>query len=206
MKPAHSTQTHFLSALDVATIVRRQGVAESLRGMADTIHADYLRWQDFDKAARVGQHSELGVIELMPIADASTYAFKYVNGHPSNHRLGLPTVMAFGALARIETGVPYFLSELTLTTAIRTAATSALAARALARPDSSSMALIGNGSQSEFQALAFHYLLGIQEVRLFDTDLRATEKLVANLRHVGLSLVRCASTAEAVRGDRKSVV
>jgi len=146
MKHSSSIQTQFLSAEDVATIVRRQGIAESLRGMADYIRADYLRWQDFDKNARVASHSERGVIELMPIADASTYAFKYVNGHPSNNRMGLPTVMAFGALANVDTGVPLLLSELTLTTAIRTAAMSAVAARALARPDSVCMALIGNGA------------------------------------------------------------
>ena len=192
--------TQFLSVDDVATIVNRQGIAASLRGMADYIHADYLRWQDFDKHPRVGNHSELGVIELMPIADAKTYTFKYVNGHPSNTRLGLSTVMAFGVLASVDTGVPELLSELTLTTAIRTAAMSAVAARALARPDSTRMALIGNGAQSEFQAMAFHHLLAIQEIRLFDIDPRATAKLMRNLRHTGLRLVPCASAAEAVRG------
>ena len=200
MTKTHTAKTQFLSAQDVATIVQRQGIAETLRGMADSIHADYLRWQDFDKHARVGNHSEVGVIELMPIADATTYAFKYVNGHPSNGRLGLSTVMAFGALAHVATGVPYLLSELTLTTAFRTAAMSAVAARALARPDSKTMALIGNGAQSEFQALAFHYLLGIEEIRLFDTDPGATTKLMANLQHVGLRLVRSKSVADAVRG------
>ena len=200
MKTFHSIQTQFLSAHDVADIVARQGIAVTLRGMADTIHADYLRWQEFDKNARIGNHSELGVIELMPISDASTYSFKYVNGHPSNPGLGLSTVMAFGVLAQVDTGVPELLSELTLTTAIRTAAMSALAAKALARADSVSIALIGNGSQSEFQALAFHHLLGIQEVRLFDTDPRATAKLIANLRHTGLRLVPCTSIAEAVQG------
>jgi len=192
--------TQFLSAQDVANIVNRLGIAESLRGMADTIHADYLRWQEFDKHARLGSHSALGVIELMPIADAATYTFKYVNGHPSNTRLGLSTVMAFGVLANVATGVPELLSELTLTTAIRTAAMSAVAARVLARPDSTRMALIGNGAQSEFQALAFHHLLGIQEIRLFDTDPKATAKLIRNLRHTTLRLVPCASVADAVHG------
>jgi hypothetical protein len=55
--------------------------------------------------------------------------------------------MAFGALGDVDTGAPVLLSEMTLTTAIRTAATSALAARYLARKDSKRMALIGNGSQ-----------------------------------------------------------
>jgi ornithine cyclodeaminase len=93
------------------------------------------------------------------------------------------------------------LSELTLTTALRTAATSAMAARALARPDSRSLALIGNGSQSEFQALAFHALLGIEEVRVFDTDPHATDKLVRHLSAcTPLDIVRATSVADAVRG------
>nr|WP_315427280.1 ornithine cyclodeaminase [uncultured Albidiferax sp.] len=193
--------TPFLSAHDVATIVQRKGLDACLRGMADAIQADFLRWPEFDKCARVASHSADGVIELMPIADAHSYAFKYVNGHPKNNALhGLPTVMAFGLLADVATGVPELLSELTLTTAIRTAATSVVAARVLARPNSRSMALIGNGAQSEFQALAFHHLMGIQEVRLFDTDPLATAKLADNLRATALKVVVCASTAEAVRG------
>ena len=200
MTRSANLQTHFLSATDAATLVHRLGIAGCLRGMADAIHADYLRWQAFDKQARVASHSETGVIELMPVSDGETYAFKYVNGHPSNGRFGLPTVMAFGLLADVATGVPLFLSELTLTTALRTAAMSVVAARVLARPDSRSMALIGNGAQSEFQALAFHHLLGIRELRLFDTDPAATRKLVANLASTSLRVVCCASIAEAVRG------
>jgi ornithine cyclodeaminase len=112
-------------------------------------------------------------------------------------------VTAFGVLADVATGYPLLLSELTLTTALRTAATSALAARHMARADSRVMALIGNGAQSEFQAIAFHHLLGIREVRLFDVDRAATDKLVRNLaalRLSGLKVVRCASTAAAVQG------
>ena len=71
-----------------------------------------------------------------------------------------------------ETGAPTLVSELTLTTALRTAAMSAVAARALARPNSRRMALIGNGAQSEFQALAFNRLLSIDEFHLYDTDPR----------------------------------
>jgi len=65
------------------------------------------------------------------------------------------------------------------------------------------MALIGNGAQSEFQAVAFHGLLGIRELRLFDTDPRATDKLEANLAAMalpGLQVIRCGSAAEAARG------
>jgi ornithine cyclodeaminase len=199
--PLTSLPTLFLSAQDVASLVHRLGLPAALDRMAGTIHADYLRWPAFDKSARVASHSADGVIELMPIADGSTYAFKYVNGHPKNTQGGLPTVMAFGVLADVDTGVPVLLSELTLTTALRTAAMSVVAARALARPNSRRMALIGNGAQSEFQALAFHHLMGIDEIRLYDTDAAATRKLMANLAgHIGLRLVPCESIAQAVQG------
>jgi ornithine cyclodeaminase len=137
----------------------------------------------------------------MPVSDATEYSFKYVNGHPKNTQVGLPTVMAFGVLADVATGEPRLLSELTLTTALRTAATSALAARVMARPQSRTMALIGNGAQAEFQALAFHHLLGIHRIRLFDIDPAATARLQRNLRHVsGLELQACGSAADAARG------
>jgi ornithine cyclodeaminase len=198
------SNTLFLSPQDVAGIVGRQGLADTLQGMAAYIRQDFLRWQSFDKVPRVASHSAEGVIELMPIANADTYTFKYVNGHPKNTARGLSTVMAFGVLADVATGVPQLISELTLTTALRTAATSALAAQALARPDSRVMALIGNGAQSEFQALAFHHLLGIEEIRLYDIDPQATAKLLRNLHHnpdaAGLQLRPCASIAQAVRG------
>jgi ornithine cyclodeaminase len=200
----HLPQTLFLSPNDVAAIVGRQGMPSTLKGIAAYIEQDFLRWPQFDKSARLACHSADGVIELMPIADDQTFTFKYVNGHPKNTLQGLSTVMAFGVLADVATGVPLLISELTLTTALRTAATSAMAARTLARPGSRVMALIGNGAQSEFQTLAFHHLVGIQEVRLFDTDTQATAKLVRNLHNnpdtAGLRVTVCHSTADAVRG------
>ena len=193
--------TLLLTPGDVAQIVRTQGIAGALRRLTHAIETDFLRWGDFDKSARTASHSHQGVIELMPISDGVHYSFKYVNGHPGNTQAGLPTVMAFGVLADVATGRPELLSELTLTTALRTAATSVLAARWLARRGSRSMALIGNGAQAEFQALAFHHLLGIDEIRLFDIDAAATVKLQRNLCHVpGLRLLPCPSTAQAVRG------
>lgn len=193
--------TRYIDVQDLARLVNRKGLPTCLLEMADYIRQDYLRWHAFEKCARVANHSADGVIELMPISDASRYAFKYVNGHPKNTRHGLPTVMAFGTLASVDTGAPLLLSEMTLTTAIRTAATSALAARYLARADSRSMALIGNGSQSEFQAIAFNALLGIDEIRLYDIDPAASAKLVANLANrPGLKLSVAGCVAEAVRG------
>ena len=153
--------TRLIDLPTLARLVQDLGVARFITELAGHIEADFVRWPEFDKSARAASHSAVGVIELMPVADATHYSFKYVNGHPGNPARGLPTVMALGVLAEVATGYPLLLSELTLTTALRTAATSALAARALARPGSRRMALIGNGAQSEFQALAFHALLDI---------------------------------------------
>lgn len=195
--------TTLLTTTDVAKIVAAQGPRKVFEDLLDYLLADFLRWQEFDKSARVANHSTTGVIELMPTADSDLYSFKYVNGHPGNPAAGLSTVMAFGALAQVNTGEPLLISELTLTTALRTAATSALAARRLARPGCRSMALIGAGSQSEFQALAFTHLLGVERLRIFDIDVQAMRKLVDNLGHAGIAAQRitcCASSAEALEG------
>jgi ornithine cyclodeaminase len=187
----------------VQELVNRTGTAAFIEALAGEIEADYRRWSEFDKSPRHAAHSAVGVIELMPITDGTLYSFKYVNGHPKNTAEGLLTVTAFGVLAEVATGYPILLSELTLTTALRTAAMSALAARWMARKDSRTMALIGNGAQSEFQAIAFHHLIGIRELRLYDVDPAATSKLERNLAALkleGLRVVRCASAGEAARG------
>ncbi|MGE8358171.1 MAG: ornithine cyclodeaminase, partial [Microvirgula sp.] len=193
--------TRYIDVNDLKRLLAGSGVEAFTLGLVDYIESDYRRWNEFQKSARVANHSPDGVIELMPAADRQLYGFKYVNGHPKNTAQNLLTVMAFGVLADVDTGFPLLLSEFTIATALRTAATSALVARALARPDARTMAVIGNGAQSEFQILAFRALLGINEVRVFDTDPAATAKLVRNLSGVpGLHLTPAASTADAVRG------
>jgi ornithine cyclodeaminase len=193
----------FIGIERIRELVAARGAARFIEELAGEIESDFRRWSAFEKSARHATHSPGGVIELMPASDGRLYAFKYVNGHPKNTAVGLLTVTAFGVLADVETGYPLLLSELTLTTALRTAATSALAARHMARKGSCVMALIGNGAQSEFQALAFHHMLGIRELRLFDTDPAATEKLLRNLARLrlpGLEVRRAASAAAAVAG------
>ena len=194
--------TRLIDLPTLAHLVHSMGIDHFLELLAQRIAADFARWPEFDKSARTASHSALGVIELMPVADAVHYSFKYVNGHPGNPALGLPTVMAFGVLAEVATGYPLLLSELTLTTALRTAAMSLVAARALARPGSRRMALVGNGAQGEFQALAFHHGLGIGELSVFDVDRAATDRLVHNLAAAapGLQVQRVGSVLEAVHG------
>lgn len=202
MAPAPSRQAFvpFVSVEKMMRLVHHIGVEQVMLDLAAEIEDDFRRWPLFDKTPRVASHSDVGVIELMPTSDGQTYGFKYVNGHPSNMKKGLQTVTAFGLLADVATGYPLLLSEMTILTALRTAATSAMAARWLAPAGAASMALIGNGAQAEFQALAFKAVCGLTEVRLYDIDPAATAKCARNLAGSGLRVVTCGSPEEAILG------
>ncbi len=190
----------FVNVENMMHIVNAVGIETFLRELAGYLETDFRRWPQFDKTPRIASHSKIGVIELMPASDGEAYGFKYVNGHPVNTRHGLQTVTAFGALSDVASGYPVLLSEMTILTALRTAATSALAATYLAPEHPATMAMIGNGAQCEFQALAFKALAGVREVRLYDIDTAATRKTAGNLDRSGLTVVACASAADAVEG------
>ncbi len=190
----------FVSVDNMMKIVLEIGIEEVLIGIANYLEVDFKRWELFDKTPRVASHSNEGVIELMPTSDGQVYGFKYVNDHPKNTKDGLQTVTAFGVLSDVETGYPVMLSEMTILTALRTAATSAMAAKYLMPKKSKMMAMIGNGAQSEFQALAFKAICGIDELRLYDIDGEATDRCMKNLTGFGINMVKCSSEQIAVEG------
>ncbi|WP_420862238.1 ornithine cyclodeaminase [Algirhabdus cladophorae] len=200
LSPSALAMVPFVSVDDMMKLVNAIGPAQMIAEIADYIEADFLRWDQFDKTPRVAAHSEEGVIELMPTSDGETYGFKYVNGHPANMARGFQTVTAFGVLARVDNGYPILLSEMTVLTALRTAATSAVAAKHLAPKGATTMAMIGNGAQCEFQALAFQKVIGINTVRLYDIDPVATDKAARNLANTGLTVIKCKTAQEAVTG------
>lgn len=176
---------------DIRHLIRKITLKTFFLRLIEALERDFSRWHDFDKIPRLANHYPQGVIELMPISDRHYYSFKFVNGHPCNPLSNKQTVVAFGALADIVTGYPVLIAEMTLLTAMRTAATSALASRYLARKGSQSFGIIGTGAQSEFQVLAHHFLLGIDTVYFFDVDNDAMEKFSENLCTFGLTLHPC---------------
>jgi ornithine cyclodeaminase len=198
--PSEKALVPFVSVENMMRLVHHIGIERVLTELTDVIEADFRRWALFDKTPRVASHSREGVIELMPTSDGEIYSFKYVNGHPKNMAEGLQTVTAFGLLADVSTGYPVLLTEMTLLTALRTAATSAMAARHLAPKGATTMAMIGNGAQAEFQALAIKAVLGITHIRLFDIDAKATEKTRRNLEGSGLNVTACATSQAAIEG------
>ncbi|SHJ22723.1 ornithine cyclodeaminase [Shimia gijangensis] len=198
--PSDKALVPFVSVDNMMRLVHHIGVEDVLRDLAAYIEADFHRWELFDKTPRVASHSDVGVIELMPTSDGEAYGFKYVNGHPKNTSEGLQTVTAFGLLADVYTGYPVLLTEMTILTALRTAATSAMVAKHLAPKGSTTMAMIGNGAQSEFQSLAMKAICGVDTIRLYDKDRAATEKCAANLAGTGLKTVICTSPEQAIEG------
>jgi ornithine cyclodeaminase len=200
LPPSDKALVPFVSVEDMMRLVHHVGIEEMMVGIADYIESDFKRWELFDKTPRIASHSAEGVIELMPTSDGEVYGFKYVNGHPKNTKDGLQTVTAFGLLADVDTGYPVLLSEMTVLTALRTAATSALVARYLAPKGAKTMAMIGNGAQSEFQSIAMKAICGIESVRLYDVDRAATTKAATNLEGMGLNVVQCQSAEASMEG------
>lgn len=192
--------TQFIDVTNMARWINRHGIESIITEMIDYLEGDFRRWERFDKIPRVASHTPLGVIELMPTSDGEEYSFKFVNGHPSNPARGFQTVTAFGVLADVDNGYPTFLAEMTLLTALRTAAVSAMVAKHVARKDSSVMAMIGAGSQAEFQALGFRGAMGIESVRVFDTDSQAMQKFRRNMEPLGFDVYLARDVDDALEG------
>jgi ornithine cyclodeaminase len=185
---------------DIKKLISKIGYKEFYLELIKTLEEDYSNWESFDKTPRVANHVDGGVIELMPISNDKLYSFKYVNGHPKNPDNNKMTVMATGQLSLTQTGEPLMFTEMTLLTAFRTAANSAMAAKYLAKKDSTVLALIGTGAQSEFQYLAFSYIFDLKEIRYYDTDPKAMEKFAENMAQYNVKITACTDSAHAVIG------
>lgn len=190
--------TLLLTIDHVTQIVNQLGIDVFFARLIARLRQDYAAWATFQKVPRLATHFPEGVIELMPIADDSYYAFKYVNGHPNNPAAQKLTVAAVGMLSDVNTGYPLLITEMTVLTAFRTAAASALASTYLAREQSQAFGMIGTGAQAEFQVLAHQVALGMTEVFYYDVDPAAMTKFENNLQAYPLTLHRCESAAAVI--------
>ncbi len=190
-----------LSVESLIKLLQHHGFDNFMMDTMKALKRDFTAWHTFTKIPRPAMYVPDGVLELMPICDNKKYySFKYVNCHPKNPLVGKQTVVATGQLSRIDTGYPLMFSEMTMLTALRTAATSALATDLMARKNAQTLALIGTGAQSEFQVLGLQLVRDIKEVRYFDTDPKAMDKFEKNMRNTDLKLIRCKNAKEAVNG------
>jgi ornithine cyclodeaminase/alanine dehydrogenase len=141
----------------------------------------------------------LAMVSALPrLAALGTKLVSVVEG---NRRRGLPTIHASYLLTDPETGVPLALMEAGFLTGIRTGATSALAARHLARPDSRVVACFGAGVQARFQLLCLSRVLPLAEVRVVGRDPGRAAAFVETMRReLGIDVRLETSRKAAVTG------
>ena len=184
----------------IKQLIERIGLKEFFKALNKNLKSDFKNWHSFEKSPRHAISVENGIIELMPICGKKYYSFKYVNGHPNNVKLNKLTIFGCGLLAEVKTGEPLMISEMTLLTALRTAATSALASSLMAKPKSKTLAIIGCGAQSDFQVLAHHALFNLTEVHYFDLDPKAMQRFARNMRDESFTLIPGTDTKSTIQG------
>ena len=190
--------TYVLNASQVHACVQRQGVQWFLEQCRVVISDCMMRWDEYTHGKRLAAFAPTsGVIELMPCHDQTHFAFKCVNGHPDNAAMNKASVVAFGAWMSLNDGYPKLIAEMTLLTAIRTAATSALAVTYGALNSANVLGLIGTGAQAEFQVLAIMQVRNIKRCIYYDNDAQAMVKFAKHAKTFGIQL-QAATDAEQV--------
>ena len=128
------------------------------------------------------------------------FAIKVSPGFFDNPKLGLPSLNGMMMLLSVHTGLlDALLLDNGYLTAVRTAAAGAVAARALSRVDSRSVALIGAGEQAALQLQALRLVRPIEHVRVWARNYAKAEAFSAELaRDSGLTVTPCASIDEAM--------
>jgi len=122
----------------------------------------------------------VGMISALPRRQA--LGAKLVTVVEANRKRGLPTLHASYLLSDPETGAPLAFMEGGFLTAVRTGATSAVAARHLARPDSRRIACFGAGVQAEFQLRYLKDALPIESVAVVGRDPARARAFAARMR------------------------
>lgn len=125
-----------------------------------------------------------GDFRAMPasLARPPTCGIKWVNVHPDNPRRKLPTVMAMIVINDPTTGVPLAVMDGLLITKLRTAAAGAVAARALARRDSSVVGLVGCGAQADAQVRALAAVVRLARVKVWGYLPTEAQRFCARMR------------------------
>lgn len=131
-----------------------------------------------------------GDFRAMPayIEGAEVAGLKWVNVHPQNRRFGLPAVMALIVLSDPLTGLPLCIMDGTVITNQRTGAAGAIAAKYLARKDSSIIGLVGCGAQARMQLLALNELFKIKLVNVWGNKTEYAREFLKDMRFLNLEM------------------
>lgn len=131
-----------------------------------------------------------GDFRAMPayIKGIEASGIKWVNVHSKNKRFGLPSVMALIILNDPKNGFPLCIMDGTLITNLRTGAAGAIAAKNLARTDSSNIGLVGCGVQAKTQLLALNELFKIKSVFVWGHKIEYGNKFLKDTKYLGLNV------------------
>ncbi len=114
-------------------------------------------------------------IHAMPayIPALNSAGIKWVSGFPENYKRNLPYITGLLILNDHKTGLPLAVMDCVWITAMRTAAATAVAARRLARPESSVLGVLGCGVQGRTNTEALNVLFPLERVMAYDVDPKA---------------------------------
>ncbi len=166
-----------LSNDNVAALFPMASAVDVIAGIMKTV-ANGTETLPLRSAIPVGGANKMGV---MPgaISDPACFGVKLVSLFPQNPSLGLSSHRGAIVLFEAQTGGAIAMMDAGLLTAIRTAAASGVATKALAREDASSLLLVGYGEQAEFHLDAMCAVRPIREVYVVGRSLEKAEKFVA---------------------------
>lgn len=116
---------------------------------------------------------------------------KIVSIWPENNAKGKPAVSAVYVVTSCEDGSPLAVIDGTELTLRRTAATAALGARLLARPNSKKLAVLGAGALSLPMVLAHHSVFDLSETTIWARQLDKAQVVVDQLAKVGIAACAC---------------
>jgi ornithine cyclodeaminase/alanine dehydrogenase-like protein (mu-crystallin family) len=142
-------------------------------------------------------------IHAMPayIQDLKSAGVKWVSGYPENYKRGLPYITGLLIFNDVENGLPLAVMDCVWITAKRTGAASAVAARRLARPESSVMGMLGCGVQGQSHAEAFTETFPLKKILAYDKDPESARRYAAAMsRQLKLEVVAVKTPREAVSG------
>jgi alanine dehydrogenase len=132
--------------------------------------------------------------------DEGVFGLKANGGFFGNHMLGLSNIVGIIYLADARTGCPIAVLDSVEISRVRTGAATAVAARRLARPDSSVAAVVGTGTQARTQIEALMHVLPIRRVRLVGRDVARTAARAATLEmELGVEVEAMASVSLALK-------
>jgi len=128
-----------------------------------------------------------GAFAWMPgyLGDPDCFGIKLLSLFPDNPAAGLSSHLGLYALYESRHGRPLAILDASVLTAIRTAAASVVATRALARADSKVLAVIGTGEQARSHVEAFQAVRPFERVLIWGRNAAAASKLAAHTRNLG---------------------